>query len=229
MKPKRNCLICNKEFELKSNGISHSYRKYCSRKCVGISQQKYKDRTFEASCNKCGKLVYYSSSANYRRRIREKTTMCNGCSRSGQKRTKQQRIRISEGTKRAIHTPHIRKKILIGNARSDVRQRRREARLQQIHLSGQATEFNRAACEFFDFLNILNGWNGKHALNGGECQIIGYSLDYYEPTINLVIEWDEKHHYNVDGVLRPRDVKRQQRIKEHLNCVFLRIKESEIL
>ena len=48
--------------------------------------------------------------------------------------------------------------------------------------------------EFFDELNKENGWSGRHAKNGGEVSVGGFWLDYYEPNLNLVIEWDERHH-----------------------------------
>ena len=40
-----------------------------------------------------------------------------------------------------------------------------------------------------------------HAENIGEFCIkeLGYFLDYYEPNLNLVIEWNEKQHFNKNG------------------------------
>ena len=54
----------------------------------------------------------------------------------------------------------------------------------------------------------------------------GYSVDGYIEKLNLVIEVDESHHYKLDGKLREKDVKRQNIIKERLNCDFIRIKDT---
>lgn len=88
--------------------------------------------------------------------------------------------------------------------------------------------YNRSACKVFDNINFILGWSGKHATNGGEHFIpeLGYWLDYYEPTRNIVIEWDEPHHYNVDGTLKEKDITRQKQIEEHLKCKFIRVKEK---
>ncbi len=84
--------------------------------------------------------------------------------------------------------------------------------------------FNKKACELFDALNHIRGWNGRHALNGGEFYIerFHYFLDYYEPTINLVIEWDEFHHkYRKD-----EDARRRNNIKQVLKCRLIVINET---
>ena len=89
--------------------------------------------------------------------------------------------------------------------------------------------YNREACNFFNKLNERLKWNGQYAINGGEYHIkeLGYFVDYYEPTLNLIIEWDENIHYDIDGNLRIKDKNREEEIKSHLKCNFIRIKESE--
>ena len=88
--------------------------------------------------------------------------------------------------------------------------------------------YNKSACKVFDNINSALGWDGKHAMNGGEHFLakLGYWIDYYEPTRNIVIEWDEPHHYNVDGTLKEKDTIRQQQIEECLKCKFFRVKET---
>jgi hypothetical protein len=41
-----------------------------------------------------------------------------------------------------------------------------------------------------------------------------------------VIEWDEPHHYNIDGILKEKDTIRQKQIEECLKCKFFRVKET---
>lgn len=67
-----------------------------------------------------------------------------------------------------------------------------------------------------------------HATNGGEHHIkeLGYFLDYYEPNLNLVIEWDEPSHYYCGGKLTSKDKLRQEEIRHYLKCKFVRIKQK---
>ncbi len=91
--------------------------------------------------------------------------------------------------------------------------------------------YNRKACSFFDQLNKNYNLNGMHALNKKELHIkkLGYFVDYYEPNLNLIIEWDEEYlHYDINGNLKLKDIQREKEIKEHLKCYFLRIKENNI-
>lgn len=56
--------------------------------------------------------------------------------------------------------------------------------------------------------------------------VIGFFLDGYIPELNLAIEVDEFHHFNIDGNLYSYDIKRQKEIQEELGCKFLRIKSN---
>jgi very-short-patch-repair endonuclease len=56
--------------------------------------------------------------------------------------------------------------------------------------------------------------------------VIGYSVDGYVPELNLVIEIDERYHYDNKGNLRLKDIERQKKIENELNCDFLRIKNN---
>jgi hypothetical protein len=87
--------------------------------------------------------------------------------------------------------------------------------------------YNRQACEYFDELNKERGWNGQHALNGGEFLVkdLGYWVDYYESRKNIVIEWDEPSHYR-RGILHKEDVLRMNAIKQHLKCKFFRYNQK---
>lgn len=86
------------------------------------------------------------------------------------------------------------------------------------------------ACKLFNNLNRFTGWNGQHAENGGEFYIeeLGYFVDYYEKNLNLILEYDEPHHYNSDGTLREKDLQRQKEITEFLGCKFIRIKRENL-
>jgi hypothetical protein len=71
-----------------------------------------------------------------------------------------------------------------------------------------------------------HGYSFQHAENGGEYFVekLGYYLDGYDKEKNVVIEIDEKHHFNKDGSLKNKDIIRQKEIEKLLGCNFIRIK-----
>lgn len=141
-----------------------------------------------------------------------------------------------------IHTLETRKKISETRKRNNIPgptiseegktklrlKRIREIEEDKYNGNQMMPSYNRRACQVFDNINATLGWNGKYATNGGEQFIpeLGYWLDYYEPFGNIVIEWDEPHHYNVDGTLKEKDTIRQKQIEEQLKCKFIRVKEK---
>ena len=111
--------------------------------------------------------------------------------------------KASEETRRKMREIHFRKKMEAGGIYN--------------------AKHNPVAREYFDWLNKWNGWNGRHAKNGGEVVVGNYFLDYYEPYYNIVVEWDEPPHYYVNGQLKPKDVFRMSFIKNKLGCEFYRV------
>lgn len=90
--------------------------------------------------------------------------------------------------------------------------------------------YNKKACEYFDRIMLENNVVIQHALNGGEYHIkeLGYWLDGYDIKNNIVYEFDERFHFEINGKLREKDVIRQKEIENFLNCKFIRIKECDI-
>jgi len=85
--------------------------------------------------------------------------------------------------------------------------------------------YNKRACIIFEEINKELGWSGRHAENGGEFLIkeLGYWVDFYEPNLNIIIEFDEKNH----KYKRNHDLIRQKRIIDLLGCKFYRISEGD--
>ena len=109
----------------------------------------------------------------------------------------------------------------------ETKEKRRIIRLKQIMEKFGGTNFNLAACNFIDRLNRECGSNFRHAQNGKEKWIAGYAVDGYDPDRNIVVEYDERHHYDLDNNLKPKDCIRQQRIVEKINpSLFLRYDEN---
>ena len=88
----------------------------------------------------------------------------------------------------------------------------------------QGPRYSKRACEFLDTLNEKFNWHLQHALNGGELNVDGYFVDGYDKNLNLVVEYDERYHYDdiERNILKERDSKRQQYIIERLHCKFYR-------
>jgi len=97
----------------------------------------------------------------------------------------------------------------------------------QSHLGQIYPSYNKTACKIFDEINNELKWNGQYAENGGEFYIkeLGYWIDYYEPILNIVIEYDEKYHTQKHRAAL--DAIRQAEIIKHLKCQFYRIKYNE--
>lgn len=224
-------MICGTEFELKSNGPSHAKRKYCSPKCVHVAQQKYTDKnSWSLECSVCNKVTEYSTKSNYRRAIRENRTMCIPCrgkANKGLKRTEEQRKLISKRTQEVMKSPEIWDKFIAAMKSDEHREKKRILYAKQKEKCGKdAPLYNSKACEFFDELNKENGWSGRHAKNGGEVSVGGFWLDYYEPNLNLVIEWDERHHKYPKK--KKQDEYRAEYIIKKIGCKFLRIDEETL-
>jgi len=53
-------------------------------------------------------------------------------------------------------------------------------------------------------------------------QVLNYKIDIYLPEFNLAIEYDENHH----NFSKREDLNRESKIKEEINCTFLRLSEE---
>lgn len=73
--------------------------------------------------------------------------------------------------------------------------------------------------EFVFDENIISKLFGEYELHKQFC-VGSYKVDWYVPELNLVIEFDEKHHNKNSKI----DLKRQQYIESKLKCKFLRYK-----
>jgi hypothetical protein len=86
--------------------------------------------------------------------------------------------------------------------------------------------YNRESITVIEQYGIEHGYIFMHAENGGEYFVkeLGYFVDAYDPINNVVLEFDEKHHFDNSGELREKDKERQQQIQDLLKCKFIRIK-----
>jgi len=161
----------------------------------------------------------------------------------GKHHTEEVRSNISKITKERMRLPEIKEKVinfhkskeyklklsnaLAGRLFSEASKRKmREAMVKNIIKYGiHARNFNPTACKIIDEYGKQNGYTFQHALNGGEFHVkgLGYLVDGYDKEKNVVLEIDEKNHFDIHGNLREKDIIRQERIEKHLGCKFIRI------
>ena len=133
----------------------------------------------------------------------------------GRKHTEETKLKISQSHRGKSTNPFT----------EETREKMRIARWRQIENLGGGPMYNPDACNFIDKLNKEKGWNLRHALNGGEIRICGYSLDGYDKDRNIVFEYDEKEHHT--PIRRKKDLVRQNRILERIKpSLFLRYDEK---
>ena len=202
MEFKKKCPICNKDIIYKRKGDLQQAIKF-ETKCKQCSP-KYKikygtlPKIFKRNCPKCNKELFYTNIKTKRRSDNRIEKICKVCK------------------KIFIVTPYLKKKIYCCE----------KCYYEDDNiLKGKfIPSFNKKACEYFDELNCKMGWNGVHGLNVGEKKIKKYWVDYYEPTLNLIIEWDEKSHLKN----KEKDNQRQKEIMDYMDCKFYRIEQETL-
>jgi hypothetical protein len=108
------------------------------------------------------------------------------------------------------HTNETRKKLRLFAIKQ------REERMEkghQIH-----PNYNPDVCNMIDKFNKKYGYNLQHAQNGGEYffEELGYWVDGWDEDMVTVFEGDEPFHYDSNGNLLERDIRRQTEIEEYL-------------
>lgn len=125
----------------------------------------------------------------------------------------------------------FRKNVSSGNKKryenKDEREKTRLATLKSVEKKyGQIRPFyNDSGCEIIRWLNMYYDFNFKHAENGGEYFIkdLHYWVDGYDENKNIVVEIYERTHYNRNGELKEKEINRENRIINYLNCKFMRV------
>lgn len=105
--------------------------------------------------------------------------------------------------------------------RPEVKEKQRKARLSQIQIMGGDLQLGRNEKNVLDELEKILGYEIIR-----DFQIVGFKPDGYIRDINVVVEIDEKHHFNKNGEYCEKDIIRQTIIENELGCSFLRIKDN---
>ena len=209
---------------------------------------------YKRNCPKCGTEIVYRGKRpkEYLKTAEKRNSVCSSCSQIGLKhpnidpntyrRGKDhwnygnnmsnesvEKMRKSLTGKR-LAKEHVEKisKSNRGKKRSaSFRESQRQNAITAMEKRGMLFRgYNKDACGYFENLNKERGWNLQHAENGGEIEIIGYFPDAYDKDRNIVVEYDEPHHYNADGILREKDIIRMNEIIQKTGCTFYRYNEK---
>ena len=172
----------------------------------------------------CGHTVYYKTYGAYL--ANKKTSVqCKECRYKNHSK-------IMSGRKRKPFSEKWKRNLAIGHKKSDIwkasmnipqyKEKHRQKMLRLIREGKYGrVGFNLEACNVFNVINQKLNWNGQHGKNGSEKNVDVFLLDYYEPNLNLVIEWDEKHHKKPSR--HKADWIKQKIVLETLNCEFYRV------
>lgn len=239
---KRNCPICN----VKILVSSEKYYKKCvelNSNCLkcGIRKSRPKIEIPDRFCPQCNlKLSNYKT---------DKIRLCKQCvAKNRYKENPNVKTRLSSGLINRKYAskndprPYSRKcpnceKVLYHTSISYVKKHKnslcrscssRNSIDKLGNVSIKNPSYNKYGCMLIDEYGKQNGYNFQHALNGGECRFLGYFVDGYDKDKNVVIEYDEKHHFKF-GKLKEKDLNRMNEIIDHLKCKFIRLKDDGIV
>lgn len=225
---KKSCL--NNSEQEETAIIKNTLKKSKNKECKNIGWTR--------NCPMCNKVIQYKSSSNFCR-AKRKNYRCVECGKkfSGAKtgrvvsqETRDKKSKAMKGKKFPPEFGEAVRKRMMGNKNSKGKPKplrwkqalidKMSKNYQEPYNIGKAflPNYNKDACEYFDWLNKFMGWDGQYATFRGEKNVLSYFVDYYEPNLNLVIEWDEAHHKKQIA----EDKKRQEDIKQHLGCRFFR-------
>jgi hypothetical protein len=228
----KNCPLCNKSIYYKRKGDLQQAKKHNTKckQCVSDLRIYGKnEKNYKRNCPKCKNIIFYSN-LKFRNRSEKLGKCCRSCSSPFKDK---KNIKLSESfdlvysDKRKLkNCKTCNKGFIVTKGGEDRIYCCFKCYINDDNiLKGKfLPSFNKKACEYFDEINKYKGWSGIHGLNEGEKKIKKYWVDYYEPNLNIVIEWDEKVHNTPKQ--KEKDLKRQQEIINHINCDFYRIEEK---
>ena len=130
------------------------------------------------------------------------------------------------------HCPDAKASFLGKKHSDETRKKQRISTLKYLQdLKGQlAPRYNKSSMVLIEEYGKNEGYTFMHAENGGEYFIkeLGYFVDAYDPINNVVLEVDERHHFDNKGKLKEKDIIRQKEITKILGCKFIRIKYDRV-
>jgi len=160
---------------------------------------------------KCHHIIYYKNKGSYVNAIKN-DSICQSC--------------VKFGYVTPIETRNKIKFKQIGKVRNEESIEKQrisiiEKKIKNNNFSWPS--YSIIACEIIDWFNMYYDLNFRHALNGGEIRVGRYFPDGIDEERKLIIEVDERHHFDNNGNLKQNDIKRQKNL-ENLGYEFIRVK-----
>lgn len=182
---------------------------------------------YTRKCPKCNKTIIHKNKNTYRLMVKRNSQ----CRRCADDQTGKKISKTTKGvSKKPFSEEHI-KNLTVAHKNSkkwhdsmntdEYKNKHRCKMIRMIKENKTSVAYNTKACEVFNFINEKLNWNGVHGKNEKEKRIEMFFLDYYYPDLNVVIEWDEKHHKKNKEQIK--DLRKQTIIMKILNCEFYRI------
>jgi len=150
----------------------------------------------------------------------EESKLKNRLSHLGKKRSKESIKKQKENAKITLNRPEIKAKM-------------RQKAVQRVLLNnGKFPSYSKKQVEYFKNYDKKNNANGQYATHPHEYYIkeLGYWPDYINFDKKIIMEYDEKYHFNKStGLLKEQDIQRQQEIQEkYPDFEFIRVNKDKI-
>ena len=198
--------------------------------CSRTMPRKPKLDKWSRLCPSCQISIKYANQ-HYMKRAETRNALCASCTASsypGHAQTEETKAKIKKNHKKPWTGTggHW-----IGKKRSkETCDKLREAfSTRLLSRFGGSLKYNPAAIDLFSNLESQFGWDGIYATknSGGEFRVagLGYYVDYYEPNLNWVIEYDESYHSKPKQ--QAKDLLREVAIVDLLKCKFIRISHTD--
>lgn len=224
---------CAYRFAVRKNKICGK----CSQKIVKEHQKLNRKPApiYKRNCPICGIELIYTAKATLKR-LTDRNSPCLRCAVQNSNKNRPKQIFTYETRKKLSEAGSGIRHHMYGKKHTPAsKTKMRKSRIKYIEVRYNEglpiyPNYNPSSISILEELAIELGITDlQHAENGGEFYIkeLGYWVDGYSSEKNIVIEYDEKYHYDFDGVLREKDVYRQHEIENHLGCEFIRIKENK--
>lgn len=214
---KNVCLICKVEvyvkyqYRVSNNWKCQSCRHKVDKICV-ICNSNYQSRKYDKSQTCSDKCKFTMIARN----------MSGDSSVTNLSQIEEYRV-----TRKVIKNQSGKNNGMYGKSHSlEAKRKMRLKRTQKFMATGTTPRVNPTACTAIDNLGTELGYKFQHGMNGGEVYLekLGYYLDGYDATNNVVVEYDEPHHQTEKW--KAKDLIRQQEIIQSLNCKFIRLVEN---
>lgn len=220
-------------------------------KCVKCCNKHPIDTNiYYRTCPVCKDRIHYIKKSRFIA-AEKRNSKCKSCAMSiaakGRIPNEQARINMSKAQTGRKHSDETKKKMsgdnngMFGIFRcgdknpfygkkhdEETRKRMRISALKRVSENGSGANIGKKENCYFFALEKEKNWDGIfHGKSGKQFIVweLGYSIDYYEPNFNIVVEYDEPKHYRC-GILKSKDVERMNIIKSHLGCRFFRYNEK---